>query len=278
MSVLDEGGEVLGRRRIGDSLQGLRSLHELIADHVEEPSDVVIGIEKDRGLIVTGLVAAGYLIYAINPLASSRYRERHHTSGSKSDPGDAKMLADLVRTDRRNHRTVAGDSQLSEALKVLARAHQNTIWSRQRQVNALRSSLKDYYPGALETFGTDLANRDALAVLAAAPTPQLGHKLTKTKIVTVLKRGGRQRALEAKASDIYEALQRDQMRQGQILENAYGYTTASHVRVITQLNTEVRDLEAALSEHFEEHPSALIITSLPGIGTVLGARVLGARR
>jgi hypothetical protein len=79
-------------------------------------------------------------------MAASRYRDRHHVSGAKSDPGDAKVLADLVRTDRHNHRLVAGDSSLAEAIKVLARAHQNAIWSRQRQINALRSALKDYHP------------------------------------------------------------------------------------------------------------------------------------
>ncbi len=78
-------------------------------------------------------MAAGYRVYAVNPFAVSRYRDRHATSGAKSDPGDAKVLADLVRTDRQNHREVAGDSELAEAVKVLARAHQSLIWARQRR-------------------------------------------------------------------------------------------------------------------------------------------------
>ena len=126
----------------------------------------MVGIEIDRGLIVTALVGAGYLVYAVNPMASSRYRDRHATSGAKSDPGDAKVLADLVRTDRHNHREVAGDSELVEGIKILARAHQNAIWGRQRQINALRSSLREYYPGALAAFGTDLSNTDAVSVLS----------------------------------------------------------------------------------------------------------------
>ena len=102
-------------------------------------------------------------------MASARYRDRHGTSGAKSDPGDAKVLADLVRTDRHNHRPVAGDSDLAEGVKLLARAHQNAIWARQRQLNALRSALREYYPAALAAFGTDLASSDALAVLARRP-------------------------------------------------------------------------------------------------------------
>ena len=75
-------------------------------------------------------------------MSTSRYRDRHSVSGAKSDPGDAKVLADMVRTDRHNHRPVAGDSDLAEAVKVLARAHQSMIWSRRRQANhaALRAA------------------------------------------------------------------------------------------------------------------------------------------
>ena len=119
-------------------------------------------------------------------MASARYRDRHHTSGAKSDPGDAKVLADLVRTDRHNHRPVAGDSELAEGVKVLARAHQSAIWSRQRQLNALRSSLREYYPGALDAFGTDLSHRRP-GGLAVAPTPELGRPLSRSKIASALR-------------------------------------------------------------------------------------------
>ena len=236
---------------------------------------MVVGNEKDRGLIVTALIAANYQIIAINPLAAARYRERHHVSGAKSDPSDAKMLADLVRTDRHNHRAIAGDSSLVESVKLLARAHQNAIWSRQRQVNALRSSLKDYFPGALEAFSTDLASVDAVAVLGIAPTPSLARTLSRAKIVSALKRAGRQRHLEDRAEAIQQVLRKEQLAQPPVLENAYGITTKSTVAVIVQLNASVAELEAALSEHFEQHPDAKIIHSLPGMGTVLGARVLG---
>jgi transposase len=115
LCVLDAEGRVLGRKRVADNFAGLGELHALVAQHLGDNNDAdhaVVGIEKDRGLIVTALVAAGYQVYAINPMASARYRERHHTSGAKSDPGDAKVLADLGRTDRQNHRAVAGDTAL----------------------------------------------------------------------------------------------------------------------------------------------------------------------
>src|SRR5207249_5841404 len=120
--------------------------HELVALFVDEAAEVAIATETDRGLFVGALVAAGYQVFAVNPMSTSRYRERHSTSGAKSDPGDAFVLAELARTDRHNHRPIAGDSALGEAIKVLAHAHQNLIWTWQRQLNQLRSTLREFYP------------------------------------------------------------------------------------------------------------------------------------
>ncbi len=273
--VLDEAGEVLARKRIPDTLVGVRALHELLGEHAEEPEEVIVGIEKDRGLIVAAMLAANYRVYAVNPMSAARYRERHVTSGSKSDPGDAKVLADIVRTDRHNHREAAGDSENAEALKVLARAHQSAIWARHREANALRNALKDYYPGALVAFGTDLDDRDAVAVLEIAPTPALGRQLSKSRIVAALKRAGRMRNLERRAAEIQSALRDEQLAQGPVLELAYGHTTKAHVAMIRAYNVEIAELEEALTSGFEQHPDARIVLSLPGMGTVLGARVLG---
>ena len=273
--ILDEAGEVLARKRIPDTLPGVRTLHELLGEHAEEPHEVIVGIEKDQGLIVEAMLGANYRVYAINPMSAARYRERHVTSGSKSDPGDAKVLADLVRTDRHNHREAAGDSANAAAIKILARAHQSAIWARQREVNALRNALKDYYPGALRAFGTDLDDRGAVAILEIAPTPPLGRQLSKSKIIAALKRAGRMRNLERRASEIQGALREEQLAQGPIVEVAYGRTTKAHVAMIRAYNAEIAELEEALTSGFKEHPDAGIVLSLPGMGTVLGARVLG---
>ena len=154
-------GRVLARERITDRVAGVARLHELIASWAEEPTEVVVGIETDRGLLVGALVAAGYRVVAVNPLAASRYRKRHTISRAKSDRGDARTLADLVRTDRHHHRPAKGDSGLVEAVKVLARGHQQLVWARQRQGNIVRSVLRAFYPAALAAFGGDPGGRDA---------------------------------------------------------------------------------------------------------------------
>ncbi len=128
------------------------------------------------------------------------WRSRY-LSGAKSDRGDTEMLADLVRTDRHNHRQVVLDTDTGQGVKVLARAHQNLIWDRKRHVNELRSKLRDYYPAAVELLQT-VPLRDALAVLGAAPTPREGSKMTQTRIKTVLKKAGRKRRLDQRADEI----------------------------------------------------------------------------
>ena len=273
--VVDEQGAQLAKVRVSEGMEGVVRLHETIADHAEEPEEAVVGIEIDRGLLVGALVAAGYRVFAINPLSVDRYRDRHATSGAKSDPGDAKVLADLVRTDRHNQRPVAGDSELAEEIKLIARAHQSFVWERQRHVNRLRSALREFYPQALEAFGTDLASADALAVLKIAPIPDLGRRLSRSKIAAALRRAGRQRNLEPRAEQIQRALRSDQLRASEGLERAYGVIVTSLTGLIEGLNTQVVGLQDDLERSFEQHPSAEILCSLPGLGIVLGARVLG---
>jgi transposase len=272
--VMDADGARLASRRLPEGLVGISGLHELIADHVDEPSQVVIGIETDRGLWVQALGVSGYEVFAVNPLAVARYRDRHQVSGAKSDAGDAKVLADLVRTDRHNHRALAGDSPEAEAIKVLARAHQNLIWARTRHTNALRSALREYYPAALNAFD-DLHDRDALAVLGRAPTPADGAHLSLSKIRSALKHAGRQRNIDTRAQEIAAALRTEQLAAPSAVTAAFAATTRAAVGIIIELNRQITELETELATHFEAHPDADIYLSLPGLGVILGARVLG---
>ena len=272
--LCDESGKKLAARRVPEGIGGIAVLHELVAVHADDPGEVVVGIETDRGLWVQALVETGYVVYAINPRAASRYRDRHTLSGVKSDPGDAKMLAELVRTDRHNHRQVAGDTAMAEGVKVLARAHQTLIWERTRATNRLRSSLREYFPAALETFD-ELAHRDALAVLAKASTPTEAAKLTPAKIRTVLRNAGRQRNIETLADTIAAGLRTDSLRAPGPVETAHGATTRATVAIVIELNAQIEKLAGELADHFEQHPDSDIYLSLPGIGVVLGARFRG---
>ena len=105
-----------------EGIAGVARLHAMIGAHVDvegEPAQVMVGIETDRGPWVQALIAAGYRVYAINPLQVARYRETDSTSGGKSDAADARTLADMVRTKRHTLRPIAGDSDSDEAIKVV---------------------------------------------------------------------------------------------------------------------------------------------------------------
>ena len=271
-----QDGQVLARRRLPEGVVGIRALHELVGEHSsreESPPRVVVGIETDRGPWVQALLSAGYVVYAINPMSVARYRERHVVSGAKSDRGDAHVLADLVRTDAHNHRPIAGDSELGEAIKVLARSHQTICWMRGQQANTLRSTLREFYPAALEAF-EQLTSTDALAVLALAPTPAQGRALSRARIETALRRGGRRRYLSSRAEAIMAALRRDQLAQPPVVAEAFGASVSALVAVLSASVHAATELEGQLEASFGQHPDAEIIRSQPGLGAVLGARVL----
>lgn len=277
VELQDEQGRVLKRCRLPEGVGGLTRLHALIADHLaddDEPGSVLVGIETDRGGWVHALVAAGYLVYAINPKQAARYRERHATSGAKSDPGDAHVLAEIVRKDREHHRVVAGDSEQAEVVKTVARTHQTMIWTRQRQANQLRSMLREFYPAALEAFGDDLAGRDALAVLSIAPAPAAGQSLSVSRLVSVLGQAGRQRNLRKRAEQIQSVLGAEQLGLSEALTQAYAISVRALVAVLTTMAAQAAELEGQVEACFGQHPDAEIITSQPGLGVVLGARVL----
>ena len=276
VEVMSEAGKVLVKRRLPEGVAGMARLHELIGEHLGEDADgaeVVVGIETGHGPWVAALVAAGYTVFAVNPLQASRYRERHGVSGAKSDSGDAHMLTDMVRTDSHQLRAVAGDSAEADGVRVLARTHKTLIWERTRQVQRLRYQLREYFPAALEAFD-DLDAADALELLGKAPDPARAARLTRAQVSAALKRA-RRRDIPGKATAILAALRGGQLGQPAALTAAYAVTVRSLIAVIIVLNEQVKALQGQVEENFGRHPDAEIYRSQPGMGAILGARVLG---
>src|SRR3954452_17290181 len=246
VEIVDDQGVVLARRRLPEGLEGVSRLHALIAaqmpsqwadlDPVEAASRGKVGIETDRGSWVGSLVAAGYEVFPINPLSVARYRERHSTSGAKSDAADAHLLAEIVRLDRAHHRPVAGDTDAGEAIKLTARTHQSLIWDRTRHVLRLRSTLREDFPVALQAF-PDLDAPDALELLTMAPDPDAAARLSISSITAALKRA-RRRGVDARAQELRTVLGAQELRQPPVLQDAYAAVVASEVAIITTLNTQ----------------------------------------
>jgi transposase len=205
-------------------------------------------------------------------MSVARYRERHATSGAKSDRGDAHVLAEIVRLDRAHHRPIAGDSPQVEGLKLVARTHQAFIWDRTRHLLRLRGALREFFPAALEAF-PELTAPDTLELLERAPDPARAAGLSRSKISAALARAHR-RDPEVKAAAIQAVLRAPALRQAPPIEAAYAVIVTSAVRLIAGLNSQIAELQAVVAEGFGRHPDAEILTSQPGLGPVLGARVL----
>ncbi len=275
VEIQDETGRRLAKARLPEGISGIAKLHGLVGKHLADDgvaAQVKIGIETDRGPWVAALVASGYQVFAINPLQSARAREGHGVSGAKSDAGDAHVLADLVRTHAHQLRPVAGDSEQASAVKVLTRMHQTLIWDRTRQVLRLRSSLREFFPAALEAYD-DLASPDVLELLSKAPEPNSAARLTRVQITAALTRA-RRRDRDAKTTAIMNALRAEHLTQPPQISAAYGATVRALAALITTSNEQITGLEGSVEAYFGQHPDAEIYLSQPGLGAVLGARVL----
>ena len=279
VEIQDLDGRVLRVARVAEGMAGMARLHALIAEFLgddEGPEQVLVGIETDRGPWVQALVAAGYEVFAVNPKQAARHREVVSLSGAKDDKTDAHTLADMVRTRRHQLRTVAADSELAEGVKVIARAHQSLIQERTRHMLRLQTALRDYFPAALEAYQHEpltLTGGDVLELLVKAPTPAAAAKLTAAQITAVLKKH-RRRKLAAKTTAIQAALRTQHLGQSDIVTRAYAATVRSTAAVLVALNTEIAVLESEVEASFGRHPDVEIYRSQPGLGAILGARVL----
>jgi transposase len=275
--VLDDQGKQVAKARFDEGVDGLVALHALLVEHLPgdaEPDRVLVGIETDRGPWVQALVAAGYRVFGVNPRQVARFKERYSLSGAKNDVADAHVLADMVRTDAHQLRQVAGDSDLAEGIGMLTRTHQNLIWDRTRHMLRLRSALREYFPAALEAFAElGLDGRDTLELLGKAADPDTAAGLSVNQIRGALKRAGRHK-IDERAPRIQRALRTEQLRRPAVVAAAYAATTRSAVAILTALNEQVAALQGEVKAYFGRHPDAEILLSQPGLGHVLGARVL----
>lgn len=278
VSVIDGDGTELLRRRVGNDAAGFAEFLELMSSAGETPDDPIpVAIETDHGLWVAALRATGRAIYPINPLAAARYRSRYAVSGAKSDATDARMLADILRTDRAHLRTLPADTESAQAVRVLARAQQDAVWARNQVGNQVRDLLKEFFPAALAAFvdlDGGLARRDARTILAAAPTPAAAARLTRAQLRKLFVKAGRKRFIDRDVEQLRAVFAGEYLRQLPQVETAMGMQLVALLRQFDAVCAAADDLAEAAAAHFEQHPDAEILTSFPGVGPLVGARVL----
>lgn len=279
VELMDVSGRTLARVRLAEGAGGVARLHGLVGEYLagdddSDQAEVRVGIETGQGLWVAALVAAGYRVFAVNPAQAAACRARHRVSGAKSDITDAHLLADLVRTDAHQLRPVAADSAGASAVKVVARLHKTLIWDRARQVRRLGYQLAGFFPAALAAYSElGLDSADVLELLARAPDPAAAARLTTAQIDAALKRG-RRHDRAAKTAAIRAALRSAQLTAAPPVTVAGAATVRALTALIRTLNEQITVLDGQVRDLFGMHPDAEIIASQPGLGPVLGARVL----
>ncbi|WP_328863471.1 IS110 family transposase [Streptomyces sp. NBC_00306] len=278
VALVDEAGTLLAQARITDDLAGYHKLLDLLAEHGDSPDDPIpVAIETSHGLLVASLRTGSRRVFAINPLAAARYRDRHGVSRKKSDPGDALVLANILRTDMHAHRPLPADTELVQAITVLARAQQDAVWTRQQVANQVRSLLREYYPAALLAFQSKqggLTRADARVILTLAPTPAKAAKLTLAQLRAALKRSGRLRGCDAEAERLRDVFRAECARQLPSVEDAFGHQLLALLKQLDATCQAADDLAEAATAAFHQHADSEILLSFPGLGPMLGARVL----
>ncbi|WP_329581241.1 IS110 family transposase [Streptomyces sp. NBC_01361] len=278
IAVVDEAGSLLARARIDDTAEGLDQLLRILAEQGDTPQNPIpVAIETSRGLLVACLRSTGRPVYAINPMAAARYRDRYTVSRKKSDHLDAMVLANILRTDATAHRQLPADSELAQAVTVLARAQQDAVWDRTQAGNKLTSHLRAYFPGYLAAVGhrrEGIFHPIARTLLAAAPTPRQAAKLTRPQLRALLKKSGRKNTIDKEVERLHSELRIPQMRHLPLVEEAMGRQTLALLRQLEAACVSADDLAEASVQAFEAHADAEIITSFPGLGPLSGARVL----
>lgn len=278
VALVDDSGQLLAKRHITDDAAGYKILVDLLVEYGDsEENPIPVAIETSRGLLVAVLRTGKRRVFAINPMAAARYRDRHSVSRKKSDSGDALVLANILRTDMHAHRPLPNDSDLGRAIAVLARAQQDSLWNRQQLANQLRSLLREYYPAALaavEPWRNGLCRPEAREILRTAPTPTKAARLTRAQLQATLKRAGRKRGIEEEAERLRDVFRAGYAHQPQLVEDALGKQMLALLVQLEAACTAADDLAQAVEEAFPQHPDSEVILSFPGLGIQLGARVL----
>ncbi|MDQ6859172.1 MAG: IS110 family transposase [Chloroflexota bacterium] len=272
--IVDVQGVVLWRHRIGHDPAGVRSLREATAALEPDPAQVMIGIETGRGLLVSELVAAGYVIFPINPKAAERFRDRRALSGRKDDRLDAEVLAQAVRSDRASLRVLLPDSPEALEIATLARDHANLTRQQIRLRNQLRSALQEYFPASVRAFS--LEARSALVFLTRYAEPEAAARLSVGQVARFLRTQRANRNADAKAQTIVDLLRAPALRARPEVARAKARLVRTLCAQLLSLHPAMQAYERELADLLKRHPEGEIFLSFPGLGVVLASRVLAA--
>jgi transposase len=269
--VIDGTGTIKARFVIEHSADGLAELVRQLR-RFSQPESLPIAIERPSGLLIDTLVEAGFLVVPIHPNALKATRPRYSAALGKSDPGDAYILADVLRTDGHRFRPLRTPSDETKALRVAVRTRDDLVATRVQLANQLRSLLESFWPGAAVIFA-DVDSPISLDFLRAYPTPASAVRLGERRLDRFLKRCGY--SGRRSPAELLERLRSAPFGlAGELESETKGQLVLSLVSVLRPLLAQIRELDGLLAAHLAQHPDGEILQSFPRTGTVNAAQIL----
>jgi transposase len=269
--VVDDRGAVVWQGGVAHSAAGLSELRQRLR-RFGAPATVRIALERPSGVLIDTLMEAGYVVVPIHPNVVKASRPRYAAAGPKSDPGDAFLLADLLRTDGHRFRPLHPLSDATRALRALVRGRDDLVAQRVALANQLRASLERFWPGAAAIFA-DVDSPIALAFLARYPTPQSATQLGERRLAQFLRRHsycGRRSAAEL----LHRLRSAPAGVAGDEECDASGEVIRALIAVLHPLVVQIQQLAAAIAALLTQHPDGALVQSLPRTGTVNAAQIL----
>lgn len=262
--VIDDEGTIIRQWLVEHTRQALVGAFAELAD-LAEPEDLPVAIERSEGLVVGLIAAAGHQVLVAEPAGFHAARPRWGSSGTKSDLGDAFMLADYARTDGHRLRRVGPVEDATRELAALVRARSALVEARTAASNQLWAVLAEHWPGAAAVF-QKLTSKITLAFLTDYPTPQAAAHLGEGRMSQFCRRhayrGGRSPA------ELVSRLRAAPAAAAPIASEVLAAIVAAAVAQIRVLNAEIACIETTIKAALLEHPKAALLEELPRAATV----------
>ena len=257
----DENGVKVMEMKVQENPEGLMELGRWLDQSRAEEVELWAAIEKPHGRIVDFLLDHGVVVYPINPKVLDRARDRFRMSQSKSDPFDAWVLSEFLRTDHAHLRPLRPNSEQAQELKLLTRDHQRMVRHKTRLLNQLKFTLKEYYPRAVDVF-TDLDSRVALDFLKQYSTPTALSKLSRKQWNRFAEQ--HPHLGQARSTKLWEELKKPQLM---IPDHVIRAKAQLLEVLLDQLEASLRAVEKysdKVERFFASTPAARLVAKLPG--------------
>jgi transposase len=269
--VIDATAQIALRLEFAHDAGGIARLkHELA--RFGTPESLSIAIERPSGLLVDALVETGYQLVPIHPNALKATRSRYRSAGGKSDPDDAYILADLLRTDGHRFRPLQPQGDALRGLRALVRTRDDLVAARLALANQLRALLESFWPGAACLFA-EIDSPIALAFIQRYPTPQAASHLGEKRLAAFLAQ--HQYCGRRAASELLERLRQAASGCcGELETEAKGELARALAGVLERLVGELAKLTSRIQHAVAELADGQLLMSFPRAGRICAAQIL----